>query len=182
MIFFSLVTLIFTFVIAQYVGSAKEKNTQPLKDGTLNVGKKNACSHSNSRLRPKTSLDPRVARHERHKMKYKSKGQQRPSRHINAVPDSRHDNGTASQTKYAKGNNCRFKSLYDPNIKPVLRPIMLSRRPVTRNMIEVVKAIAPDMSEKQIEYDLQRTGNIELTVSRYLHEGTLPAPSKLKSM
>lgn len=183
MIFFSLVTLIFTFVIAQYVGSAKETNTQPPKDGTLNVNKTNACSHSNTGLRPKTSSDPRVARHGRHKTEHRSKGQQRPSRHTSTVPDSRHrhDNGTSSQTKYAKGSNYRFKSLYDPNIKTVLRPIMLSRRPVTRDMIEVVKVIAPDMSEKQIEYDLQRTGNIELTVSRYLRQGTLPVPPKLKS-
>lgn len=52
------------------------------------------------------------------------------------------------------------------------------RRPVTQSMIEVVQAIAPNVSVAQIRWDLEKTGNIEATVERYLSEGTLPHPPK----
>lgn len=57
-----------------------------------------------------------------------------------------------------------------------LRPVTLNRRTVTPDMIEVVKAMAPNLTDEQIEFDLQRTGNIELTVERYLANGSLPFP------
>jgi coupling of ubiquitin conjugation to ER degradation protein 1 len=50
------------------------------------------------------------------------------------------------------------------------------RRPVTQSMIEVVQTLAPDLTVEQIRYDLQRTGNVETTVDRYLSQGTLPFP------
>jgi coupling of ubiquitin conjugation to ER degradation protein 1 len=50
------------------------------------------------------------------------------------------------------------------------------RRTVTPGMIEVVQALAPSLTVDQIRYDLERTGDIEATVERYLTSGTLPFP------
>ncbi|ODQ68651.1 hypothetical protein NADFUDRAFT_19318 [Nadsonia fulvescens var. elongata DSM 6958] len=50
------------------------------------------------------------------------------------------------------------------------------RRGVDQNMVEIVQSLAPGLSVEQIRYDLERTGNVELTVERYLAEGTLPFP------
>lgn len=54
------------------------------------------------------------------------------------------------------------------------------RRPVTEDMVEVVQAIAPNVTVAQIRFDLEKTGNIEATVERYLSEGTLPQPPSYK--
>lgn len=48
------------------------------------------------------------------------------------------------------------------------------RRPVTTDMIEVVKTIAPHLSDEQIRADLERTGSVEVTVERFLDSGSLP--------
>lgn len=76
--------------------------------------------------------------------------------------------------------NTKFKPafstpLYNPHIKCTYNPINLPRRlgPVTRDMVEVVKVMMPNVPDAEIEKELQRTGNIELTVERYLRQGTL---------
>lgn len=51
-----------------------------------------------------------------------------------------------------------------------------NRRPVTDNMIEVVQAIAPQLTAGQIRYDLERTGSVEVTIDRYMETGSLPFP------
>jgi coupling of ubiquitin conjugation to ER degradation protein 1 len=43
-------------------------------------------------------------------------------------------------------------------------------------MIEVVETVAPELTREQIEYDLQRTGSVELTVNNYMENGGLPFP------
>lgn len=50
------------------------------------------------------------------------------------------------------------------------------RRVVTQDMIEVVQALGPNLTQEQIRYDLERTGSVEQTVERFLSEGTLPYP------
>lgn len=60
-----------------------------------------------------------------------------------------------------------------------LQPVQFDRRPVTPAMVEIVQQMAPHLSEEQIRYDLQRTGNIEETVERVLAEGTLPYPPEV---
>lgn len=52
-------------------------------------------------------------------------------------------------------------------------------RPVTCDMIQVVQAMAPNLTSAQIIYDLQRTGSVELTMRRYLANGNrLPHPPR----
>lgn len=51
-----------------------------------------------------------------------------------------------------------------------------SRRQVTESMIEVVRAIAPQLTESQIRYSLERTGSVEATVDEYMENLTLPFP------
>lgn len=55
-------------------------------------------------------------------------------------------------------------------------PQRTRRRPVNQAMIEVVQSLAPNLTVEQIRYDLERTGNVEATVERYLSEGSLPFP------
>lgn len=50
------------------------------------------------------------------------------------------------------------------------------RRPVTDDMIEVVRTIAPQLTTGQIRMDLERTGSVELTIERYMETGDLPFP------
>lgn len=50
------------------------------------------------------------------------------------------------------------------------------RHHVTTSMIDTVKQVAPRLSDAQIRYDLERTGNVNETVDRYLNQGTLPFP------
>lgn len=52
------------------------------------------------------------------------------------------------------------------------------RRAVTPDMIQVVQALAPQLTVEQIRYDLERTGRVETTVERYLSMGTLPDPPR----
>lgn len=51
-----------------------------------------------------------------------------------------------------------------------------TRRPVTDSMIEVVHAIAPQLTVGQIRMDLERSGSVELTIERYMETGSLPFP------
>ncbi|CAK9441730.1 uncharacterized protein LODBEIA_P55980 [Lodderomyces beijingensis] len=51
-----------------------------------------------------------------------------------------------------------------------------NRRPVTDSMIEVVQAIAPQLTPEQIRYDLEQTGSVELTIDKFMEQGTLPFP------
>lgn len=51
-----------------------------------------------------------------------------------------------------------------------------SRREVTDSMIEIVQAIAPQLTVNQIRYDLQNTGSVELTIERFMESGSLPFP------
>ncbi|VEU20051.1 DEKNAAC100632 [Brettanomyces naardenensis] len=43
-------------------------------------------------------------------------------------------------------------------------------------MLDSVQQIAPGLTIAQIRYDLERTGDVNLTVDRYLNEGNLPFP------
>lgn len=49
-------------------------------------------------------------------------------------------------------------------------------REVTLSMIEVVHAIAPQLTSSQIRFSLQRTGSVEATVEEYMENGSLPYP------
>lgn len=51
-----------------------------------------------------------------------------------------------------------------------------NRREVSDSMIEVVQAIAPQLTPQQIRYDLQRTGSVEVTIENFMETGTLPFP------
>lgn len=51
-----------------------------------------------------------------------------------------------------------------------------SRRQITPDMIEVVQALAPNLTVGQIRMDLERSGSVEQTVERYLSLGSLPYP------
>ncbi|KAI9262081.1 hypothetical protein BY458DRAFT_515391 [Sporodiniella umbellata] len=54
-----------------------------------------------------------------------------------------------------------------------------SRRPqhrVTSQMIEMVRAMFPDIPTAAIQADLQRTGSVEATVDNVLRDGGLPLP------
>lgn len=55
-------------------------------------------------------------------------------------------------------------------------PSTQSRRPVTDSMIDVVQAIAPQLTRGQIRMDLERSGLVEVTIDRFMEEGTLPMP------
>ncbi|EDK36146.2 hypothetical protein PGUG_00244 [Meyerozyma guilliermondii ATCC 6260] len=55
-------------------------------------------------------------------------------------------------------------------------PSTRSRRPVTDSMIDVVQAIAPQLTRGQIRMDLERSGSVEVTIDRFMEEGTLPMP------
>ncbi|QPG76618.1 hypothetical protein FOA43_004010 [Brettanomyces nanus] len=50
------------------------------------------------------------------------------------------------------------------------------RHDVTAQMIETVQQIAPNLTMAQIRYDLERTGDVNVTIDRYLNRGTLPNP------
>lgn len=50
------------------------------------------------------------------------------------------------------------------------------RREVTGSMVEVVQAIAPQLTEGQIRFDLEKTGSVELTIENFMENGTLPFP------
>lgn len=47
-------------------------------------------------------------------------------------------------------------------------------RPVTESMIDVVHAIAPQLTRLQIRRSLERTGSVEATVNEYMEIGDLP--------
>ena len=47
---------------------------------------------------------------------------------------------------------------------------------VTPQMIEIVQQVAPSLTEEQISYDLEQTGDVNRTVDRFLNHGTLPFP------
>ncbi|KAF6014666.1 hypothetical protein HII13_000463 [Brettanomyces bruxellensis] len=47
---------------------------------------------------------------------------------------------------------------------------------VTAQMIDTVRQVAPSLTEEQISYDLEQTGDVNTTVDRYLRRGTLPFP------
>lgn len=51
-----------------------------------------------------------------------------------------------------------------------------SRREITESMIEVVRAIAPQLTDSQIRYSLERSGSVEATVDEYMENLTLPFP------
>lgn len=55
-------------------------------------------------------------------------------------------------------------------------PSTRSRRPVNDSMIDVVQAIAPQLTRAQIRMDLERSGLVEVTIDRFMEEGTLPMP------
>lgn len=47
-------------------------------------------------------------------------------------------------------------------------------RPVTELMVDVVRAIAPQLTPLQIRRSLERTGSVEATVDEYMENGDLP--------
>lgn len=95
--------------------------------------------------------------------------------------DDNNDNGENGNTtgdtnaqRNPNANNANTNRAFVPNRN--LQPVMFDRRPVTNDMIEIVQSMAPNLTTEQIRFDLQRTGNIEATVERYLAQGTLPFP------
>lgn len=48
-----------------------------------------------------------------------------------------------------------------------------TRRPVNDSMIEVVHAIAPQLTLDQIRRSLEQTGSVEATIEQYMENGTL---------
>lgn len=68
----------------------------------------------------------------------------------------------------------RQNSRRDVAPAPARRPS--GNRQVTESMIEVVQAIAPQLTVGQIRHDLERSGSVEATVERYMELGTLPFP------
>lgn len=51
-----------------------------------------------------------------------------------------------------------------------------NRHSVTREMIQMVQSIGPQLTEQQIRMDLERSGSVNETVERFLQEGNLPIP------
>lgn len=51
-----------------------------------------------------------------------------------------------------------------------------TNRPVTDLMIEVVQAMAPQLTPSQIRYSLEKTGSVEATVNEFMNNGDLPYP------
>lgn len=51
-----------------------------------------------------------------------------------------------------------------------------SNRPVSDLMIEVVQAMAPQLTLSQIRHSLEKTGSVEATVNEYMDNGDLPYP------
>lgn len=49
-------------------------------------------------------------------------------------------------------------------------------RIITDLMIEVVQAMAPQLTVSQIRYSLQKSGSVEATVNEYMDNGDLPYP------
>lgn len=50
------------------------------------------------------------------------------------------------------------------------------QRPPSDLMVEVVQAIAPQLTREQIVYDLEKTGLVELTIDNYMQNNSLPFP------
>ncbi|KAG5440445.1 hypothetical protein PCK2_000473, partial [Pneumocystis canis] len=51
-----------------------------------------------------------------------------------------------------------------------------SRREVSQNMIEIIHTMFPNIPIESIEYDLERTGSVEVTTETLLTHGRLPNP------
>lgn len=51
-----------------------------------------------------------------------------------------------------------------------------SSREITPSMIEVVRAIAPQLTVSQVRFSLERTGSVEATVEEYVENRNLPFP------
>ncbi|EGV63656.1 coupling of ubiquitin conjugation to ER degradation [Yamadazyma tenuis] len=83
---------------------------------------------------------------------------------IEEVRRSYNPSSHTSQTSFSNGNST-------PTTRS--RP---STRQVTDSMIEVVQAIAPQLTPGQIRYDLESSGSVEDTVNRYMETGSLPFP------
>lgn len=62
------------------------------------------------------------------------------------------------------------------NQQPVRRQTASANRAVTDLMVEVVQAMAPQLTVSQIRHSLQRTGSIEATINEYMDNGDLPFP------
>lgn len=60
--------------------------------------------------------------------------------------------------------------------QPSRRQRPTGNRAVTDLMIEVVQAMAPQLTVSQIRHSLQRTGSVEATVNEYMDNGDLPFP------
>lgn len=51
-----------------------------------------------------------------------------------------------------------------------------NRRDVSQNMIEIIHTMFPNIPIESIEYDLERTGSVEVTTETLLTHGQLPTP------
>lgn len=80
---------------------------------------------------------------------------------------------TASGSNVGAAANTTAAAAAATGSQPVQRR---SRREVTDSMIEVVQAIAPQLTVGQIRYDLERSGSVEATIERFMETGTLPFP------
>ncbi|CAG8559759.1 6592_t:CDS:2 [Paraglomus occultum] len=57
-----------------------------------------------------------------------------------------------------------------------LDQLRMRPRPVTAEMVETVCAMFPNIPPAAVQYDLQKTGSVEVTCDNILQNGTLPMP------
>ncbi|WPK25493.1 hypothetical protein PUMCH_002810 [Australozyma saopauloensis] len=64
----------------------------------------------------------------------------------------------------------------DPTRRTERRARPATNRAVTESMIEVVQAMAPQLTVSQIRFSLQNTGSVEATINEFMDNGNLPYP------
>ncbi|KAK9449041.1 uncharacterized protein V1518DRAFT_427480 [Limtongia smithiae] len=93
------------------------------------------------------------------------------------APSASSDTRTPSSASSSSSSSSSTSSASSPSLAtPPASSMFRRRRPVTDDMVDVILAIAPQLSVAQIRHDLEQTGNVEITIERILAEGTLPMP------
>lgn len=63
----------------------------------------------------------------------------------------------------------------------IKKPVVRTKRVVTKDMIEIVQTLAPHLHQDQINLSLQKTGSIELTIEDVMQGKNFPFPEKNSS-
>lgn len=79
--------------------------------------------------------------------------------------DEKEDNDDSESKKTKK------KSVKIKKVKKI-------KRVVNDDMVEIVYTLAPNLTESQIRFDLQKTGSVEETINRYMKGEEFPEPTK----